>query len=128
MGSRLFRLETLHDCQGLLYVLVGCEAIIFRRQCRDDLAVFADDERGALDKVMVDRNTAHIRLAWFYGGLVQIVRGRDIALCVGGDRKLPGAILRIRRELIEPRNAVGRYTNDRGASSVELVFHLSKCV
>src|SRR4029077_5671830 len=90
--------------------------------------LFAAAERGAFDKVMVDRNAAHIRLARLYGGLVQIVGRGDVALCVGGYRKLSGAIFRGRGELIEPREAVRRYTNDRGASGVKLVFHLRKCM
>jgi hypothetical protein len=72
--------------------------------------VFADDESWAFHEVMVNRDTAHIRLSGFDGGRRQIVGLGDLLTRVGGYWKLSGAIFRICRELIESRDAVGRYT------------------
>src|ERR1700674_4714106 len=90
--------------------------------------VFANDESGAFDKIMVNGDTAHIRLARLYGGLRQVVGRRDLAIRIGGYRKLSRTILRVCRELIESRDAVGRYTNDGRAGGIELVLHLRKCM
>ena len=62
----------MHDRKRLLYVLVGGKAVVLRRQCRDHFAVLADDERGALDEVMVDIHAAHVLLPGLQGGLGQI--------------------------------------------------------
>ena len=47
---------------------------------------------------------------------------------VGSHGKLSGAIVRVRRELVEPRDAVGRHANDSDAGAVELFFLLRKGV
>ena len=66
--------------------------------------------------------------AGLYGGRLQIVGSGDLVGCIGGHRKLSGAIVRVRRERIEPLDAVGRYANDGGAGGIEFVFLFRKCV
>src|SRR5579864_9702042 len=86
--------------------------------------VFADHERYTFDEIMVDLDAAHILGAGFRAVRRQIVRVGDLAIRVGGHWKLSGAIIRVRRELIEPGNAVGRDANDGGAGSIEFIFLL----
>src|ERR1700674_3447778 len=73
---------------------------------------------------MVGLDAAHILRAGFRAVRRQIVGVGDLAIRVGGHWKLSGAILGVCRELIESRNAVGRYTNDGGAGGIEFVFLL----
>ncbi len=70
--------------------------------------VFADDERFAFDKVVVNCSAAHIHLAGFYGGRRQIVGRGDLAVRIGGYWELSGAILRVCGELIESRVCASR--------------------
>src|SRR5260370_21236387 len=86
--------------------------------------VFTDHERDAFDEVMVDIDAAHILHAGFHAVYRQIVGVGDLAIRVGSNRKLSGAILGVCRELIEPGNTVGRYADDGGAGSIEFIFLL----
>jgi outer membrane protein assembly factor BamB len=58
----------------------------------------------------------------------QIVGGGNLSIGIGGHGKLSGAIIRVCREQIESRDAVGRYTNDGGAGRIEFFFLLRECM
>jgi len=86
--------------------------------------VFADHESYTLDKVMIDICAAHVLHAGFWAARRQIVGGGNVSIGIGGHRKLSGAIIRVCREQIESRDAVGRYTNDGGTGRIEVFFLL----
>jgi len=88
--------------------------------------VLADDESFAFDHVMIDRDAAHIRCAGLYGSRVQIVGLGNLLFGIGGDRELSGAILGIRRKIIESRDAVGGHTDNGCAGGIKFVFLLRK--
>src|ERR1700735_5567217 len=90
--------------------------------------VFADDESYALNEIMIDVRASNVFHAGLGAARCQIVGGGDLAIGVRGDGKLSGAIIGVRRELIEARDAVSRYTNDGGAGRIEFFFLLREGV
>ena len=71
---------------------------------------------------MVDRHAAHIFHARLRRDRLEVIGTRDLAVGVGGDRKFPGTVFRIRRKRVEPLDAVGRHADDGGAGRIELVL------
>ena len=67
---RLFG-ELLYDCQRFLDVRIGRKAVVLGGKGGNDLVVFADDECGAFDQVMVDHHAAHICMPGFTAVLVR---------------------------------------------------------
>jgi hypothetical protein len=72
-------------------------------------------------KAVVDLLAAAVDGAALRAADPQTEGARDLAVDVGGDRQLAGAIVGVGRELVQPFDAVERDADHRGAGGGELV-------
>src|SRR5579862_7047888 len=121
-------LQLLDDFQGSRHVLVGGQFVVGGGEGGDDLVVLADHVGHALDEAVVDVNAADVLNGALGGVDAQVVGRGDFSVGVGGHGELAGAVVRIRGELVEAGDAVGRYADDGGSSCVELRFVFSESV
>src|SRR6185295_15399268 len=108
--------DGLHRRERGRHVLGGAQPADHRVH----LAVLADDERGALGAAVRDLLAARVLAPGLGGAYLDAERFRDAAVGVGRRREPARAELRIRGELLEPRDAVERYSDDGGAGPGEL--------
>src|SRR6266404_1187016 len=91
------------------------------RRCNN--AVRRDDKGRAFRKTVADFDTARVLEAMFLGINLKVIGVRDLAIRVGRNRNLSGAVQRVRGKRVQMVDIVQRHADHRRTRSLKL-FHL----